>query len=535
MGTINPMLDRKQRFRFHKDDEILLLEIVLSAQPSPFSISSRDGAIMVAWNNIAEEFQAKCSPRPDGKIPLPRTCRTRCDKMIIDHRASCKRPNSKKPRQESREDRTKNDLLERLIQLQDRLQSGEPDPNDGSDAASDEDTTAVGSGAAGSSTMTPSHLLTQSTTSAPPTLNVAASQPQLLQPHPSYRTQPPAASSGLVTQPTINMDTPQSNLLVNSGFLLPVTHGNHQVNNTVSSAIPDRPSRQASTAMATRKRKGNSAIETTTTTSVSYSIQQANLAPNTSTPRRQRPIAMKQTPAPMLTLHGQQINTHHHQSVSRAAVGIMSTLDSSLTGQGLAELSSTMGTVHEDGDSDGNDDEEDEEEDDDNDDQGFQDAQEDLENAYEDHDADDLVEHAGGHSNVASLIALQNESIPITRGDTRRGTKRTAPPLSSLPGSSMKYSRTASNQSLQRHASNSSLSKTPLSPLFSGGLFSPPGGGSGGGFPSYMTADDRAYLMRTLALEEKKVKVEVDKIALEREKLALERRRLEFDMAQVNR
>jgi hypothetical protein len=48
-------------------------------------------------------------------------------------------------------------------------------------------------------------------------------------------------------------------------------------------------------------------------------------------------------------------------------------------------------------------------------------------------------------------------------------------------------------------------------------------------------ADDRAYLLRTLALEEKKVKIEVDKVALEREKLALERRRLEFDMAQVNR
>ncbi|KAK3805362.1 MAG: hypothetical protein J3Q66DRAFT_127959 [Benniella sp.] len=523
MGSVNPMLDRKQRFRFHKDDEILLLEIVLSAQPSPFSISSRDGAIMVAWNNIAEEFQAKCSPRPDGKVPLPRTCRTRCDKMLIDHRASCKRPNPKKPRQESREDRRKNDLLEQLTQLQDRLQGGEPDIMDGSDAVSDEDTAV-----AGSSTMTSSHLLTQSTapaSTAPPMLNVADAQPSALQPHPSYRAQSSAASSGLVTQPTINMDTPQSDLLVNSGFLLP---GTHQVTNT---AIPDRPSKQTSTAMATRKRKGNSAIETTTTTSVSYSIQQANLTPNTTNPRRPRPIAMKPaSTSPLLTLHGQQINTHH-QSVSRAAVGIMSTLDSSLTGQGLAELPSTMGTVHEDGDSDENDDDEDEEDDDDNDDQGFQDAQEDLDNGYEDHDADDLVEHAGGHANVASLIALQNESIPITRGDARRGIKRTAPPFSSLPASSMKYSRTASNHSLQRHASNSSLSKTPLSPLFSGGLFSPPGGG----FPSQMSADDRTYLMRTLALEEKRVKIEVDKIALEREKLALERRRLEFDMAQVNR
>ncbi|KAF9356963.1 hypothetical protein BGX34_009655 [Mortierella sp. NVP85] len=523
MGSVNPMLERKQRFRFHKDDEILLLEIVLSAQPSPFSISSRDGAIMVAWNNIAEEFQAKCSPRPDGKVPLPRTCRTRCDKMLIDYRASCKRPNPKKPRQESREDRTKNELLERLTQLQDRLQGGEPDPNDGSDAASDEDTAATGS-----STMTPSQLLTQTTTSASAApLNVADPQPPVLQPHPSYRTQPPAASSGLVTQPTINMDAPQPDLLVNSGFLLP---GTHQVTNTVSSAIPDRPSKQPSTAMATRKRKGNSAIETTTTTSVSYSIQQANLTPNNSTSRRQRPIAMKQTAtSPLLTLHGQQINAHH-QSVSRAAVGIMSTLDSSLTGQGLAELPSTMGTVHEDADSDENDDEEDEEDDDDNDDQGFQDAQEDLDNGYE--DPDDLVEHTGAHPNVASLIALQNESMPA-----RRGIKRTGPSLSSLPGSSMKYSRTASNQSLQRHASNNSLSKTPLSPLFSGGLFSPPGGASGGGtqMPSQVTADDRAYMWRTLQLEEKKMKIEVDKIALEREKLALERRRLEFDMAQVNR
>jgi len=149
--------------------------------------------------------------------------------------------------------------------------------------------------------MTPSYLLTQSAASAsaaPPTLNVADSQPSALQHHPFYHT--PTAFSGLVTQPTINTDAPQPDLLVNPGFLLPGTHGSHQVTNTVSSAIPDRPSKQTSTAMATHKRKGNSAIETTTTISVSYSTQQANLTPNNSSSRRQRP---------------QQINTDH-QSVA---------------------------------------------------------------------------------------------------------------------------------------------------------------------------------------------------------------------------
>lgn len=62
------------------------------------------------------------------------------------------------------------------------------------------------------------------------------------------------------------------------------------------------------------------------------------------------------------------------------------------------------------------------------------------------------------------------------------------------------------------------------------------GFGAAGGFlqPSQLNADDRAYLMRTLALEEQRVKIEVDKVALERERLALENRRLEWKMQQMN-
>jgi hypothetical protein len=110
--------DRKQRFRFHKEDEILLLNIVLRASPCPYNISSRDGAIMVAWNNIAEEFKSLCKPRPDGKVPHSRTCRTRCDKMIVDYLAMQASPQLRGKKLESKDDRIKNELVARLSALQ---------------------------------------------------------------------------------------------------------------------------------------------------------------------------------------------------------------------------------------------------------------------------------------------------------------------------------------------------------------------------------------------------------------------------------
>ncbi|KAG0066024.1 hypothetical protein BGZ90_001566 [Linnemannia elongata] len=110
--------DRKQRFRFHKEDEILLLNIVLRASPCPYNISTRDGAIMVAWNNIAEEFKSLCKPRPDGKVPHSRTCRTRCDKMITDYLAMQASPQLRGKKLESKDDRIKNELVARLSALQ---------------------------------------------------------------------------------------------------------------------------------------------------------------------------------------------------------------------------------------------------------------------------------------------------------------------------------------------------------------------------------------------------------------------------------
>ncbi|KAK3835807.1 MAG: hypothetical protein JOS17DRAFT_787890 [Linnemannia elongata] len=110
--------DRKQRFRFHKEDEILLLNIVLRASPCPYNISTRDGAIMVAWNNIAEEFKSLCKPRPDGKVPHSRTCRTRCDKMITDYLSMQASPQLRGKKLESKDDRIKNELVARLSALQ---------------------------------------------------------------------------------------------------------------------------------------------------------------------------------------------------------------------------------------------------------------------------------------------------------------------------------------------------------------------------------------------------------------------------------
>ncbi|ORZ24820.1 hypothetical protein BCR41DRAFT_348583 [Lobosporangium transversale] len=121
--------DRKQRFRFHKQDEILLLQIVLRAKPCPYKISSRDGAILVAWNHIAEEFERESVPRPDGKLPHPRTCRTRCDKMIMDFMAMRATPHLRGKKQESEEDRLKNELLEKLASIQGKVMDSEITPS----------------------------------------------------------------------------------------------------------------------------------------------------------------------------------------------------------------------------------------------------------------------------------------------------------------------------------------------------------------------------------------------------------------------
>jgi len=127
--------DRKQRFRFHKDDEILLLEVVLQAQPCPYKISARDGTILVAWNKIAEEFKNRCKPRPEGNLPHSRTCRTRCDKMIIDFLAVRAAPHLRDKTKESKEEKVKNELLSTLATLAGKIQdpsqgnpSGNPPP-----------------------------------------------------------------------------------------------------------------------------------------------------------------------------------------------------------------------------------------------------------------------------------------------------------------------------------------------------------------------------------------------------------------------
>ncbi|KAG0224737.1 hypothetical protein BGX31_007867 [Mortierella sp. GBA43] len=525
--------ERKQRFRFHKDDEIVLLDIVLEAKPCPYSITSRDGAIMMAWNDIAEKFKVQSQPRPDGKLPLPRTCRTRCDKMIDDYLQMRAYPNHKKQKQESKEDRKKNERLEKLARLQGRI-SGDPVPYDASDSIGDTDSTSTGPGTAGSNVLptgqlilqdTPASSTSSSSSSSSVALHANDSNGQALVPshtHPSYRNVASTTSSALVPQSTLNLghrtNQPTSDILVTP---------------TSQDAIAT----SATASMGTRKRKNTSTGETTTTTasvsvlqrsgSTTLQFQQSNLTTSTNS-RRPRPIAIKPSPtSPSPNAHILPINSHHSRSALSSMIS--NSLGPTLQGQGLPLQTLNVAVQ---GDSDDNEEEDDEDEDeDDTENQGLQDASEDLGNNYDDDDVTEAVNHHGGErSEVASLIALQNGST-ANRTDTRRASRNTGPAASgSSAAVSSKYGRTASSQSLQRHASNSSLLKTPLSPLFSGGIL------SNGGYqiPSQMTPEDRTYIMRTLALEEKKVKVEVDKIALEREKLALERTRLEWEMKQVN-
>ncbi|KAF9985153.1 hypothetical protein BGZ65_011561 [Modicella reniformis] len=553
--------DRKQRFRFHKEDEILLLQIVLSAKPCPYNISSRDGAIMVAWNSIAEEFKARCVPRSDGKLPLPRTCRTRCDKMITDYLASHASPNLKKQKQESREDKIKNELLKDLAHLQGRFIGREAGNSDNGDA----DAISVGSGAAGSNAVSVTQLLAQSAPSSSfpsssVALNVGDSQGHGSVPghtHQTHRNSTSATSSSIMPQSAISLGgsghrtnhAQVTTELLASGILIPgATVASSSSSPSAPSAIPDKTSKQAGVSMAARKRRGNNSTETTATTSLNYLQQRSASSSSTSVqiqhnnPRRFKPIAMKPSQiSSSANTHGQQTNNHHSSALRSTVGSIISGLGSSLAGQDLTGLSSVGVTVE--GDSDDNEEDDDEDEDDDDNEQGFQDAQEDLGNNYEDDDDGD--HDSEEYPESASLLSHQNGSTSTSRGDIRRGTKRAATSASAtaaaaaaaavavaatssmlLPGSSSPYGRSSSSHSLQRHTSNNNLNKSPLSPLFSGG----PSGNMGYVSLSQMTPEDRSYQMQRVTLEEQWLKVEMDKIALEREKLAFERMRLQLEM-----
>ncbi|KAG0368618.1 hypothetical protein BC939DRAFT_505344 [Gamsiella multidivaricata] len=586
--------DRKQRFRFHKDDEILLLQIVLNAKPCPYKISSRDGAIMVAWNAVAEEFKSKCNPRPDGKLPHPRTCRTRCDKMIVDYLAMRASPHLRHQKQESKEDRQKNELLGKLATLQGRVidtdlgTSGTTGAGIGGIGGGDASLNSMGPGSgSGPSLVTPGHLLAHGSSSSSTGATSGLNDSQQLHHHTHHQQHRGSAAATLTPQSLANLGNSNhhrmghgqstSELLAASGILLPTStpgvsaihnsnedhHYNHHHQDSSSPAdifSVDR-SKQTlapSSSVNSRKRRGNANTGATTaatmattssssshnglnsfdylqrpTTSVSTTQNQpSTMLSNGSKRLKSSALGGKSTasagsavPATTYGLH----NTTHHSNQARSVLGaIGSGLGSSLTGQDLTGLSS-MGATEESDDDD----------DDDDNDGGFQDAQEDLGNDYEhDFDEDEEEEEDDGqdeHLDASSLLSFQNSAIASkTNSRNGRGGKRgptvgtvnASTTSSGVKAQANKYGK-SSNQGLQRHPSGG----LGTSMLSLGGIL---GGGTGYMIPSQMNADDRSFLMRTLALEERRVKVEVDKIAVEREKLALERKRLQWEMRQMN-
>ncbi|KAG0054055.1 hypothetical protein BGZ83_012044 [Gryganskiella cystojenkinii] len=153
MGTVEDENRKPQRFRFHKDDELLLLNIVLDTKPCPYKISARDGTILLAWNNIAEAFKSRCAPRADGMLPHSRTCKNRCDKMIADYLVVWTTPSLRDISRESKEDRIKFDLVARLaIEAGKITNTSTNPPNEDGSSTSTPSTATKRHAAAGTST-----------------------------------------------------------------------------------------------------------------------------------------------------------------------------------------------------------------------------------------------------------------------------------------------------------------------------------------------------------------------------------------------
>ncbi|KAF9111430.1 hypothetical protein BGX27_004944 [Mortierella sp. AM989] len=583
--------DRKQRFRFHKNDEILLLEIVLRANPCPYKISSRDGAIMVAWNSIAEEFHRLCKPRPDGKLPHPRTCRTRCDKMIMDYMAMRGSPHLRNKRQESKEDRAKNELLSKLASIQgkvlDQTLGDIGDDDDGIDMSgvgNDDNSASVGGfdtagsrSGTGANLVTPGHLLAHGATAGSSAINNTQlhhhSQQQQQQQHNRS-----SVSSTLTPQSLAilgndghrmvhNQSTSEllaaSRLLLSTPGIPGIQSGHHQDTSDILSitSTGTRPrvdrSKQQNASAGARKRRGNNLTDMSTTGSASAPSQHdlnsldymdrsnpnsaagqthhAGMLPNIA--KRLKPASGKHVASNVANTFAQQ-NNGHHSNHARSLTGAIGGLGSNLSGPDLTGLNVSGIAEVSDDDDDDEDEAEDEDDDEDGDNgAGFQDAREELGNDFDDDfgnddDVDDGNIQDSQQLDSSSILSFQNSPTMANRNDGRQrgGATMRGSVSSNIPAlaSNTKGRSKRKNNELQRHPSNNSVGG-----IIKAGL-SPLGSAIGSGFPSQMGAEDRKYLLRTLQLEEKKVQVQMDKIELERDRLQLERERLQWDMRKMN-
>ncbi|KAF9990492.1 hypothetical protein BGZ75_001672 [Mortierella antarctica] len=550
MATVED--DRKQRFRFHKDDEILLLQIVLRAKPCPYKISSRDGAIMVAWNSIAEEFKVLCKPRHDGIVPHSRTCRTRTDKLIADFLANRATAHLRPQKQETKEDKVKNSLVTKLAAIQGKIEAPPPDPSD-PDNNTAESPIMPGSASGTTQLNTPAHLLTQGSSSVPSSMSDLQlhghSHSQQQQQQQQQRVSGGLSTTTLMPQSLVNIgssnghrmnhgQSPSELLAASSSLLLATTsasggglhHSHHQNSsppNIFSSPGSDqRPRDEGSQQQASasgRKRRGNR-----------NSTFAAAAAPSVSTNQ------------PSTTDYLQRPASAHpeHHAIIPASKRLRS---------GDMAILSTMSTVG--GNDDGHD-----EDDDGNEDDGGEDSESDSDGngtgGYQ-HDRDDdfgNTDYDGGYgqqddaeyanqTDASALLSLQNGSFSNIDSSKNNNNNNNNSSRSRNNKSSKRVAKRTTDRgkvamSKYNREVPSSNWPVPMPPANTNSSNSNEAGSSTAGpgyfVPSQLNAEDRAYLMRTLALEEQRVKVEVEKIALERERLALERSRLQWEMRQMN-
>ncbi|KAG0262558.1 hypothetical protein BG011_010060 [Mortierella polycephala] len=577
--------DRKQRFRFHRDDEILLLEIVLRAKPCPYKISSRDGSIMVAWNTIAEEFKGLCKPRSDGKLPYSRTCRTRCDKMIVDYLAMQATPTLRNQKHEMREDQIKYELLGRLATLIGKGTNPSP-PESTITNPLDVSTGPV------AGLLIPGGLMPQGSTSTNPTAN----DPQL-----HYYSSPQQRGSA-ASQVSATAMTPQtlanignnnnqtgnqstSQLLAASRILLSAS-GMSGINNShsqdtspdpfsvaspqlgMSSQSPSQPQSPAKTQNLRKRRANNNnvasgtkgqgaaatapatasvaATEAAMATSVgqdSFNYQQrttpsassstATTAGNNSSSLTSNTKRLRSGKTTLPTIQPKApgaVNTYSQQNTNQQNNGHHSNhAHSSRSGASASEAVEV--------DNDDNNEQQEKDVEADNDDGedvgGYQHNQDAFDDGYGgdyNHEAD---------TPDSRKYEFASPSLPQNDGRDARASSKWAEKRSSnsSPAQSFTFKRQASfqgrnmvNFGAQRQFRDNTGDSSESSPYM--------GSGFGAGWflaPSQMTAEDRTHLMRTLALEEQRVRVEVDKIALERERLALERTRLEWEMRRMSK
>ncbi|KAF9306845.1 hypothetical protein BGZ74_002743 [Mortierella antarctica] len=441
--------NRQKRFRFHKDDEILLLRLVLSAEPCPYLVNTRDGAIMVAWNNITSDFHAQCTHRPDGILPMPKTCRARCDKMLSDYLAARTNPNTKYKRV-SREDMVKHELLGKLALTLGKVADIEEPVYTANDPIHTANN-APQQSESGSGLAVPKLPSSSSSSSAmvPPPSSSSQAKEQ-------FEQRSNAGYSGMVSNNT-NMGSPTSTRHTRSSDKgKTVTRG------------------EISSSSASSKRK-SSTVET--------GLLDMRMS---STPKKQR-----------------QSQQHQHTPKNHTSSSSRSARTGRSHKQGRGEES---------------------ESDDEDDDEGDRNTThittgfDDKDDAYDNYD--DVEDEDESANEVALALSAFNSSAK----DFERRAAWTSPETKRI------------NNVIRNGGSiGASNGHGPSSPSFSSAL-SPPSSSSkrmqGGQVPlSQMNADDRDYMLRTLALEEHKIKVEIDRIALEREKLVLERARLQWEMS----